>query len=575
MNTTYPGIDPGTPVSSRSERWLLASLVLIALAFHLFFVRGARVVWGDEPFYLWLGKNWLTGQGYQFLGFTDVHHPPLVPLLAGVLYLALGSLEQASNALYVVFGALLVLPMAGIARRLYGQRVGLLAGLLVALWPVFNAAIPWWGTMTEPPFYFFAAVGLWAAIAAAGLRRDDLRGREAAEAATTRGDGGPLWAWGLAGLAFGLAYLTRPEGIWYVPAVGGVLVLIAWFTRQPWRRWLAGAALFGLGFLVCFFPYAVHTRIHTGGWMVSEKVGITFQDSLALARNDLAEHDRVLWQLDATGEQVYFFSEESFHLSMVDEIRANPRRYASLVYLNVRSLLSRFFTVQDFMPIFLPLLGLGLFGVIWDRRRLRGELVLLAALLPPLTFLFFFIFERYLAPLLLPMLIWTAFGLELLCHWARGTAARLLPQLGERWLRVAWLTPAAAVVVLLLVIHPETLRAATATQAFRTEHRTAGEWLAANAPADAVIMARYPAMAFHADRRWIPSPNSEYPAALRYAAANGADYWVVDANESAWRPQLAFLTEGEPPPELELVYRAPTDGKPVLVYRLQKGATGN
>lgn len=582
MNTALPTIVPSKSISSRTERWLLAGFVLISLVLHLYFGRGPRVVWGDEPFYLWLGKNWLTGQGYQFLGFSDVHHPPLFPLLSGLFYLALGSLEKASNALYIIFGALLVLPMAGIGRRLYGPRAGLIAGLLVALWPVFNAAIPWWGTMTEPPFYFFVAAGLWAAMAAVGLRSSDLGQAEtpAATAAEATNEGAKHgshapWAWGVAGLAFGLAYLTRPEGIWYAPAVGGMLLLIAWFTRQPWRRWLAGGALFALGFMLCFGPYAVYTRIHTGGWMVSEKVGITFQDSLALARNDLAEHDRVLWQLDSTGEQVYFFSEESFHLSMLDEIRANPRRYAGLVYLNVRALLSRFFTVQDFMPVFLPLLGLGLFGLAWNRRRLRGELVLFAALLPPLTFLLFFIFERYVAPMLLPMLIWTALGLELLCRWAQATAANLLPRLGRRGLQLAWLLPIAATIVVLLIIHPETLRSVTATQAFRPEHRAAGEWLAANAPDDAVVMARYPAMAFHADRHWIPSPNSDYEAALRYAAANGADYWVVDANENAWRPQLDFLTEGEPPPELELVYRVPTDGKPVLVYRLREGAAGN
>lgn len=564
MNPSTPTLNPAPTISVRKERWLLAGLVLLALALHLFFVRGPRVVWGDEPFYLWLGRNWLTGQGYQFLGFTDVHHPPVIPFLSGLLYLAFGNLEQASNALYVIFGTLLVLPMAGVARRFYGPRAGLLAGLLTALWPVFNAAVPWWGTMTEPPFYFFVAVGLWAAMGAA-------------EAATTKeeGGGGALWAWGVAGLAFGLAYLTRPEGIWYVPTVGGVLLLVAWFTRQPWQRWLAGAALFGLGFWLCFFPYAVHTRIHTGSWMVSEKVGITFQDSLALARGDLAEHDRILWQLDSSGEQVYFFSEESFHLSMADEIRANPRRYAGLVYLNVRSLLGRFFTVQGFMPVFLPLLGLGLFGVAWNRRRLRGELVLLAALLPPLTFLLFFIFERYVAPLLLPLLIWAALGLELLSHWAANTAAQLLPRLSRRALRLVWLLPVVTTVAVLLLMHPETLRSVTATQAFRFEHRAAGEWLAANSAEDAVVMARYPAMAFHADRAWIPSPNSDYQAALRYAAANGTDYWVVDANENAWRPQLAFLTEGAPPPELELVQRVPTDGQPVLIYRLRQAAPGN
>lgn len=550
-----------TDISERTARWLVVGLALVSLAVHLFYAAKPRVVWGDEPFYLWLGRNWLTGQGYQFLGFDDVHHPPLYPLLSGLLYLLTGNLERASTLLFVIFGPLLVLPMAGIGWRLYGARAGLLTGLLVALWPAFNATVPWWGTMTEPPFYFFAAVGLWASVGAAGLGRQRSQDRQA---------GGSPWAWGLAGLAFGLAYLTRPEGIWYVPAVGAALLLAAWFSRFPWRRWLAGAALFALGFMLCFGPYAVYTRIHTGGWMVSEKVGITFQDSLALARNDMAEHDRILWQLDSSGQQVFFFSQESFHLSMLEQIRANPRAYASIVYLNVRSLASRFFTVQGLAPIWLPLLGLGLFAVAWDRRRLRGEALLLASLLPPLTFLLFFIFERYVSPLLLAMLPWTALGLERLCAWLRSTAVALWPQLGLRWQRLAWALPLLLVTALLLALHPETQAAVTRTQAFRPEHRTAGQWLAANAPAEAVIMARYPAIAFHADRRWIPSPNSDLPAALGYAAANDADYWVIDGNEAAWRPQLAFLTEGTAPAELELVYSAPTAGKPVLVYHLKQ-----
>jgi len=542
-------------------RWLLAGLVLISLALHLLFVCRPRVVWGDEPFYLWLGRNWLTGHGYQFLGFTDVHHPPLYPLLSGLLYLLTRNLELASNLLYLLFGPLLVLPLYGIGRRLYGAPAGLASGLLTALWPAFNAAVPWWGTMTEPPFYFFVALGLWAAVVAAGFAP---QGREV-EPEEDEVAGRQLWAWGLAGLAFGLAYLTRPEGIWYMPVVGAALLIGVWAQRTPWRRWLPAGLLYVAGFLVCFIPYAIHTRIHTGAWMVSEKVGITFQDSMALARGNLAEHDRILWQLDSTGRRVFFFSPESFHLSMWDEIRANPRGYAGMIYLNIRALLDRFFTVEDFVPALLPLLGLGLFGTPWDRRRLRGELLLLASLVPPLTFLLFFIFTRYLSPMLLPMLLWTGLGLVRVCQWAMEW-----PGAGSAWRRLAWWLPIGVVAALLLAVHPLTLSAVTSTQAVRWEHRAAGEWLASHAPADAVIMARYPAIAFYADRRWLPSPNSEYGAALQYAAWHGADYWVVDANEAAWRPQLASLAEGTPPgQELALVYSVPTAGKPVYVYRIR------
>jgi len=561
------------PTRLNRERWLVAAIVLLSLALHLFYIRGPRVVWGDEPFYLWLGRNWLTGHGYQFLGLIDVHHPPLYPLLSGLLYLLTRNLEVASDILYLIFGPLLVLPMYGLGRRLYGPGAGLLAGLLVALWPPFNAAVPWWGTMTEPPFYFFVALGLWAAVVAAGL------GSGVADAAPGNSGGsslsqevmssGSVWAWGLAGLAFGLAYLTRPEGIWYAPTVGGALLIVVWLQRVPWRRWLAGGALFAVGFMFCFTPYAIHTRLHTGNWMISEKVGITFQDAMTLARGDIAGHDRILWQLDSSGKQVFFFSRESFHLSMLDQIRANPRHYAGTLYLNVRTMLREFFGVEGFPPVFLPLLGLGLFGLAWGWRRLYGELLLLAALLPPLTFLLFFIFTRYLSPLLFPMLLWTGLGLERLCDWLEGTLLRALPRLNLGWRKFARSLPVLAVALILLFIHSQVSASVTATQAVRPEHRTAGEWLATHAPADAIVMSRYPAIAFYADRHWLPSPHSDYEAALRYAAANHASYWVVDGNEASIRPQLAFLARGNPPPELELVYSVPTSGKPVYVYRIR------
>jgi len=126
-----------------------------------------------------------------------------------------------------------------------------------------------------------------------------------------------------------------------------------------------------------------------------------------------------------------------------------------------------------------------------------------------------------------------------------------------------------AVAAMLLLLHPKVLASVTNTQAVRPEHRVAGEWLASHTSEDAVVMSRYPTIAFYAHRHWIPSPNSDYESALRYAAANGVDYWVVDGNEKKWRPKLAFLAAGNPPPELELVYAVPTTSTPVYVYRFK------
>src|SRR5512132_599661 len=126
--------EPATNKSLRTEVRLMALLTLAALAYRIVLVLLAsdRIVWGDEPFYLWLGRNWLTGQGYTFTGYHDVHHTPLYPLLSGIFYLVTGNLQVASNAVYVLFGALLVVPVYTIAYEMYGRRVAILASILAS-----------------------------------------------------------------------------------------------------------------------------------------------------------------------------------------------------------------------------------------------------------------------------------------------------------------------------------------------------------------------------------------------------------------------------------------------------------
>jgi hypothetical protein len=254
---------------------------------------------------------------------------------------------------------------------------------------------------------------------------------------------------------------------------------------------------------------------------------------------------------------------------MWDAIRGDPRRYAGVIYLNIQSFLRQFFALEDYLPVFLPALGLGLFGSAWTRRRAKRELVLIAAAVPPLTFLLFFIFARYVSPLLLIMLPWTALGIVSLGEWLRGTTIALVPTAGKRWLQLSWWAPIAVAAIILLGLHPRTLAAVSNPQAGRLEHRAAGEWLASNAPAEAVVMARYPAIAFHADRYWIPSPNSALEPALRYAKSKGTTIWVVDSNEGKWRPELEALSRGETPVQLELLHTEGGAGVAVYIYRLR------
>ena len=61
----------------RTEWLMLAGLIALALIVRLYFTTLPRVVWGDEPFYLWMGQSLLAGTGYNAFGYSGAHFPPL------------------------------------------------------------------------------------------------------------------------------------------------------------------------------------------------------------------------------------------------------------------------------------------------------------------------------------------------------------------------------------------------------------------------------------------------------------------------------------------------------------------
>lgn len=561
---------------NREKLWV-GLLILLAFAVRLALVLFVdRVVWGDEPFYLWLGRNWFEGRGYSFTGYSDVHHTPGYPSLSAVFYLITGNLEMASDICYVLFGTALMLPLYGLARRIYGQQAGYIALLIAAVFPALTGTILFWGTMTEPPYYFFAYGAMFALLWGMERRR--------------------AWAVFLAGLAAGAAYIVRPEGIAYFAILLFYLLVIRLFEWVA-SRWVgdgraanpplrAGRTALELvcllvGFALIFMPYMVYVRLETGAWMISEKAGVTFVTSWRLAYGDTAAFDKATWGLDSTGLEVFFFSRESYHVSMVEAILQDPPEFARLVYQNVLALLSRAFSLRMFPYFFLPLVGLALFGEPWNRTRAKRELLLLLSLLPVMAFLVFFIQERYIAALLPTLILWLAAGLVRLGDWVAGTARHLLPARpspspsgprSDMWRRWGTWAPTLLIAAMLLVALPRVMNN-TARGSFRFAHKSVGLWMKENLPTtrDTVVMARYPAIAFYADTRWEPTPNATWPEVLRYARHVGADYFVLDGREvEKLRPQLAFLVdESQTPPELERVYVDTSEGERLMIYRIR------
>ena len=83
-------------------------------------------------------------------------------------------------------------------------------------------------------------------------------------------------------------------------------------------------------------------------------------------------------------------------------------------------------------------------------------------------------------------------------------------------------------------------------------------------------MSRYPAIAFHADAAWTPTPAASWEEVLSYARRHGAEYVAVDQNEAKLRPQLAFLLgDVKNLPDVERVAEVDEGNGPVVLFRLK------
>ena len=543
--------------SLRTERLILAAIILLAFAVRFVVAGLDHVLQGDEGAYLWLGKTLVTGGGYQFFGMPELHYTPFYPLVSGLFWLVVRDMELASKICFVLFGGLTVLPVYLIGRRLYGGVTGLIAAALVAVAPALTSYVYFYGSMTEPLYFFLSFSGLYVAIVAL--------------------ENGQWWAYAGAGALFGLSYLTRPEG-WIYPIVTAGYIVLAWSVERRRRKWrpLTYALLVIVTFLVVALPYLTYLHSYLDRWTLTGKTWMAYAQQQALMAGDLMAFDEISWALDSTGQEVMYHSTDKFtRHSLLGEIMADPRGFASSTFYNVRQMDSIFLSKRVLPFFLLPLIGLGLFGSRWSARRLRGELYLaLMAVAPTAAFLVFSTHLRFYLGAIIILLIWVSQGIVELGKWVGDTAKGLsengtdFPDKSTRWEAGTILACVLVVVTYYLAIQPAAVTDGLAYQRFH--YKRLGEWLGENSPTDATVMSRGAIVAIHANRHWVPFPHASYDEVMAYARGHDVDYMVVNAHEfEVMRPQLLFLADpGQAPPELDLISVHEGDYGITVVYKL-------
>lgn len=544
---------PGTLNGHRVLLIILAvALVLRALCAILF--NGEIDTEGTE--YARIAENLLSGRGYVGMATEGVQlvFPPLFPLLIAGLSMLIGDPETAGRTINIIFGALLVLPVYGIARRLFDERVGLGAAALVAVHPYL---VNFSTTVYCEPIYLTL---LLAAVLAAMVASD-------------RSDGRMLAA---AGFFYGLAYLVRPEAAVFM-LVGAVCFLLqrALVNRGLLRITGREVRLVGL-MVVCFVlvagPYIVWLSQQTGEFTLQTKSKFNVPIELRQQQGLPGYAASFAISPELVAEGIWMQP----NIDVIKRSHLGVGDYVSIFAKKSKDLLREISTtiagsLEFGSPALFALAILGLFGRPWQPRVAIDQLhlLMLLALTAVAQFFIFYWSLRYYQLFLVVFCIWASAGLPCLLRWARQTVSAWGPS--ERaHTQMVRVTAAIALAALLL---PAGLFAAgnmlwtRGSRPIEALSTRLGDGSAALKIADTSTP-----FAYHAGAEFVWLPYSDEGTALKYLAKKQVTHVVLRSDVEDAPPYVrSWLQQGVPGAELVGEARS-TRGDLVQVFQLKPQA---
>ena len=286
------------------------------------------------------------------------------------VYPLVGDWELAGQFWPLMLGALILFPLFGLLRRIYGLRVAHMALLFYSVSP-YLARLSL-EVRSELPYTFFLVVSLY--FLQRGLENEKWLS---------------LFSFGIASA---LAYLVRPEGVGVIVIGASYLFYRGWGEGHWTRSWLKTGVLL-LGFLLFASPYILYLRSDTGNWVISRKAA--FIVSLGLARYDPdAEHISV---------------KESDQVSIVRLIASQPLSYSKKVFIDAFRSLGFYFEALHYS--YLPFLLIGWFFYFRERFWANQQFLLLAIVVFYLSaFSLLYVTRRYGIPLVPISLGWVGVG---------------------------------------------------------------------------------------------------------------------------------------------------------------------
>jgi hypothetical protein len=532
--------------------------VAAALVVRVLIAAADQVPTNDATAFLTSGESLLAGDGYARFGTTETSVPPLVPAMLAAFARLTGDPTLGFSVHHVLWGTLLVLPVAAAARAVAGERAGWRAGWAVALCPGLAVAAGIDGGGTELPAAVAVATGLALVL---DPRHQPTGGRAVA-----------------VGAAAALAYLLRADAL---PAALVLLTALVLRVVRAGRRLpdgaattahppatlrpapaLAAVALAAAAALAVAAPWPLWVQQQTGELRLTGKAADTsLAGWQALARHDRAERDALLYRLDDSGEIV-----RRHEQSLVDLAGSDPASFAALQRTNLAMLVEQTVVpaqqwqsappaaLPTWQLVPLPALLLAGWAVVRRRREPRVQVVVAVAAANVAVTLAFFVQPRYLATAVTMacVLVGVALADVASSTWRRGLQGLL------------------AVLAVVAMVAAVPGRDPRSPLPEPVEQREVGQVLAATAP-QARVMTRSMTVRYYFGRRTVPFPYGTPEQVVAYACRKKVDLIVLDERVRALRPPLADWFGSGPWPGLRLARDVTVDGATARVLAVECG----
>jgi 4-amino-4-deoxy-L-arabinose transferase-like glycosyltransferase len=535
----------------------LALILLVAGGLRFYWLRTQMfVIEVDGAEYARIAENLLLGNRYVgTMGGPELIFPPLYPILIATLTLVTGNSELAGRWVSLLAGTSLVLVLFAMALRLYGRTAALITALLVACHPflIESSAV----VLTESLYILLLFLGVYW-----GLRSLDFKGFKDCL---------------LAGLFFGLAYLTRPEAVAYPFILASIMLVAGFLNGKGMKRVALACLLLFTSVGIAGAPYVGFLTYHTGQILLDGKHNLNY--TIGQRLNSGLHYRDANWgvsrELVEEGPLVNpsaFITQSPYSKS--------PGDIVSYIAMSVRRNVRPLYYVMTSRAFGFPilfLLGLiGLFRARWSHERIfrEGLLIVLVSFLAVLSLSAHIFAGRFTFAMLPFLLLWAANGSVEIAQWAKDRSSFVAsnsPKIGETFvIHFPWL-----LAVFLLLLSSQGRLGAGIPRFDEREpeapaKKEAGLWLRKYMQGSNMkIVDILPTLTYYAGGLWVPLPSGESTTVLRYIHKKDPAFIVLSDHLRRSRPSLAdWLRKGIPDQRAKLIYQTGTTrGSGLMIYR--------